>query len=226
MKSGNTPLEISTCFVLASKPFRPVWTVPSCSLPNPSKPHRSKRRALGEQVQLQVLKVQALNPSSPVQDPSLAGGGGGWVGVHKPSLVSGFRPLSIFSPLFFVLFFLVPLKVNQPTKVAQWIPPSFPFSFSPFKVDQPIKDSDAGSFLSPWKPTGRLFPATAGSSLAVSQAFAGSDVAGLRTTATLDASGENYVVRRGPGWGPFGGAFWGRFCVFSRGGAWHGVFDL
>ncbi|CAJ1418435.1 unnamed protein product [Effrenium voratum] len=36
--------------------------------------------------------------------------------------------------------------------------------------------------------------------LAITEAFAGSDVAGLRTTATLDASGENYIVNGTKKW--------------------------
>eukprot|EP00437_Effrenium_voratum_P043516 CAMPEP_0181476594 /NCGR_PEP_ID=MMETSP1110-20121109/41785_1 /TAXON_ID=174948 /ORGANISM="Symbiodinium sp., Strain CCMP421" /LENGTH=513 /DNA_ID=CAMNT_0023601877 /DNA_START=63 /DNA_END=1604 /DNA_ORIENTATION=- len=36
--------------------------------------------------------------------------------------------------------------------------------------------------------------------LSITEAFAGSDVAGLRTTATLDASGENYVVNGTKKW--------------------------
>ena len=36
--------------------------------------------------------------------------------------------------------------------------------------------------------------------LSITEAFAGSDVAGLRTTAVLDASGENYIVNGTKKW--------------------------
>ena len=54
--------------------------------------------------------------------------------------------------------------------------------------------------FSPLSPTKTTCPVHRSQVLSITEAFAGSDVAGLRTTAVLDASGENYIVNGTKKW--------------------------